>query len=143
MTSPSDSRIDFASIRVGDALPSRTRSAGIVQLFLYNAAIWNPHRIHFDLAYAREVEGYPGIVLDGPLQGEWIAQVVTDWVGDAATLVSFGYTNRRAAFLDDVMTAGGRVEEIDAATREVKVSLFLQNGAGEVTIPGHALVRFR
>jgi len=133
----------YENIQVGDALPSRDHTSGIVQLFMYNAAIWNPHRIHFDHAYATQEEGYPGIVLDGPLQGDWIGQVVTDWIGDDATLVSFGYANRRAAFLGETMTAGGRVEEKDDRTREVKLSLFLKNAEGEVTIPGHALVRFR
>lgn len=133
----------YDKIKVGDALPSRDHTAGIVQLFMYNAAIWNPHRIHFDHAYATQEEGYPGIVLDGPLQGDWIGQVVTDWIGDDATLVSFGYANRRAAFLGETMTAGGQVEEKDDSKREVKVSLFLKNAQGEVTIPGHAVVRFR
>jgi 3-methylfumaryl-CoA hydratase len=133
----------YEKIKVGDALPSRDHTAGIVQLFMYNAAIWNPHRIHFDHAYATQEEGYPGIVLDGPLQGDWIGQVVTDWIGDDATLVSFGYANRRAAFLGETMTAGGQVEEKDDSKREVKVSLFLKNAEGEVTIPGHAVVRFR
>ena len=133
----------YDKIKVGDALPSRDHTAGIVQLFMYNAAIWNPHRIHFDHAYATQEEGYPGIVLDGPLQGDWIGQVVTDWIGDDATLVSFGYANRRAAFLGETMTAGGQVEEKNDSKREVKVSLFLKNAQGEVTIPGHAVVRFR
>jgi len=134
--------LNFDAINVGDALPSRDHTANIVQLFMYNAAIWNPHRIHFDHAYATEEEGYPGIVLDGPLQGDWIGQVVTDWIGEDATLVSFGYTNRRAAMLGETMTAGGKVEEKNEQTKEVKVSLYLQNGEGEVTIPGHAVVRF-
>jgi 3-methylfumaryl-CoA hydratase len=133
----------YEKIKVGDALPSRDHTAGIVQLFMYNAAIWNPHRIHFDHAYATQEEGYPGIVLDGPLQGDWIGQVVTDWIGDDATLVSFGYANRRAAFLGETMTAGGQVEAKDDSKREVKVSLFLKNAEGEITIPGHAVVRFR
>lgn len=133
----------YEKIKVGDALPSRDHTASIVQLFMYNAAIWNPHRIHFDHAYATQEEGYPGIVLDGPLQGDWIGQVVTDWIGDDATLVSFGYANRRAAFLGETMTAGGQVEEKDDSKREVKVSLFLKNAQGEVTIPGHAVVSFR
>lgn len=133
----------YEKIQVGDALPSRDHTAGIVQLFMYNAAIWNPHRIHFDHAYATQEEGYPGIVLDGPLQGDWIGQVVTDWIGDDATLVSFGYANRRAAFLGETMTAGGQIEEKDDSKREVKVSLFLKNAQGDITIPGHAVVRFR
>ena len=36
-------------------------------LFRYSALTFNGHRIHYDLAYAREVEGYPGLVVHGPL----------------------------------------------------------------------------
>ena len=38
-----------------------------VLLFRYSALTFNGHRIHYDLAYAREVEGYPGLVVHGPL----------------------------------------------------------------------------
>ena len=51
---------------VGVALPERQHTPDNVQLMLYNAALWNGHRIHFDLPYARDVEGYPGLVLAGP-----------------------------------------------------------------------------
>ena len=132
----------YEDITVGSELPSRDHTATIVQLFMYNAAIWNPHRIHFDHAYATKEEGYDAIVLDGPLQGDWISQVVTDWIGEDATMVSFGYANRRAAYLGETMTAGGQIEEKNDETREVKVSLYLKNAQGDVTIPGHALVRF-
>jgi 3-methylfumaryl-CoA hydratase len=36
-------------------------------LFRYSALTFNGHRIHYDLDYAREVEGYPGLVTHGPL----------------------------------------------------------------------------
>lgn len=39
-----------------------------VRLFRFSAVTFNAHRIHFDLAYAREVEKYPGLVVHGPLQ---------------------------------------------------------------------------
>lgn len=134
--------LNYESINVGDLLPSREHTANIVQLFMYNAAIWNPHRIHFDHAYATEEEGYEAIVLDGPLQGDWVGQVVTDWIGEDASLVSLGYANRRVAFLGETMSAGGVVEEKDDDKKEIKVSLYLKNAEGEVTIPGHAVVRF-
>ena len=38
-----------------------------VVLFRYSALTFNGHRIHYDLAYARDVEGYPGLVVHGPL----------------------------------------------------------------------------
>lgn len=39
-----------------------------VTLFRYSALTFNGHRIHYDQDYARNVEGYPGIVVHGPLQ---------------------------------------------------------------------------
>lgn len=37
-------------------------------LFRYSALTFNGHRIHYDLDYAREREGYQGLVVHGPLQ---------------------------------------------------------------------------
>ena len=54
------------NINVGDALPERAFKPDTAQLFLYDAALWNAHRIHFDYPYATEVEGYPGLVIAGP-----------------------------------------------------------------------------
>jgi len=37
-------------------------------LFRFSALTYNAHRIHYDRAFARDVEGYPGLVVHGPLQ---------------------------------------------------------------------------
>lgn len=37
-----------------------------VQLFRYSAITYNAHRIHYDLPYARDVEGHRGLVVQGP-----------------------------------------------------------------------------
>jgi len=38
-----------------------------VMLFRFSALIFYAHRIHYDVDYARDVEGYPGLVVHGPL----------------------------------------------------------------------------
>jgi 3-methylfumaryl-CoA hydratase len=38
-----------------------------VMLFRYSALTFNGHRIHYDRRYVSEVEGYPGLVVHGPL----------------------------------------------------------------------------
>ena len=38
-----------------------------VLLFRYSALTFNSHRIHYDRAWAMDVEGYPGLVVHGPL----------------------------------------------------------------------------
>jgi 3-methylfumaryl-CoA hydratase len=40
---------------------------GDVLLFRYSALTFNSHRIHYDRRFATSVEGYPGLVVHGPL----------------------------------------------------------------------------
>jgi 3-methylfumaryl-CoA hydratase len=43
-------------------------------LFRFSALTYNAHRIHYDRGYARDVEGYPGLVVHGPLQALAMAE---------------------------------------------------------------------
>lgn len=43
-------------------------------LFRFSALTYNGHRIHYDRDYARDVEGYPGLVVHGPLQALVMAE---------------------------------------------------------------------
>ncbi|MDZ7757234.1 hypothetical protein [Rhodohalobacter sp.] len=38
-----------------------------ILLFRFSALTYNSHRIHYDQGYARDVEGYPNVVVHGPL----------------------------------------------------------------------------
>jgi 3-methylfumaryl-CoA hydratase len=45
-------------------------------LFRFSALTFNAHRIHYDRAYASEVEGYPGLVVHGPLTAILLLELV-------------------------------------------------------------------
>jgi 3-methylfumaryl-CoA hydratase len=45
-----------------------THMADTVLLFRYSALTFNGHRIHYDRDYVTRVEGYPGLILHGPMQ---------------------------------------------------------------------------
>lgn len=128
-------------INVGDSLPERSHTATNVSLFLYNAAIWNPHRIHYDESYTKNVENHPQIVIDGPLQGDWLSQVAANWVGDAGCVTKFGYSNRRAAYLGETVTSGGSVKAVDHKAKTVVLDLYIKNASGEIITPGSATVQ--
>ncbi|MGB6118462.1 MAG: MaoC family dehydratase N-terminal domain-containing protein [Mesorhizobium sp.] len=49
------------------AVATRTVTPDATLLFRYSAATFNGHRIHYDRTYATAVEGYPGLVVHGPL----------------------------------------------------------------------------
>jgi len=131
------------AIEVGAALPEREHTATNVSLFLYNATIWNAHRIHYDEPYATDVEKHPGVVIDGPLQGDWLTQTVLEWIGEDADLVRFQYSNRKASHLGDRLVSGGSVKAVDPASREVTLEIFIKDTDGTVTTPGSAVVRFK
>ena len=132
----------LAEIRLGYVLPEREFEPTNVQLFMYNAALWNAHRIHFDLPYTIDVEGYTGLVIAGPLMGDWMSQCVLDWIGDKGQLLTFEYTNRKAAFVGDKLRSGGKVIACNQENGEVKVEVYIKNEADEVIVPGKATVRF-
>lgn len=50
-----------------DAQWTREIAPDEVLLFRYSALTFNGHRIHYDRRYATQVEGYPGLVVHGPL----------------------------------------------------------------------------
>ena len=51
----------------GDQVWTRTIHPGSVLLFRYSALTMNSHKIHYDKDYVRDVEGYPGLLVHGPL----------------------------------------------------------------------------
>jgi 3-methylfumaryl-CoA hydratase len=133
--------VDASVLKVGDALPQREHNCSNVQLMLYNAALWNAHRIHFDEPYAKDVEGYPGLVVAGPLLGDWMNQCVEEWLGDRGVLTSIEYSNRIASYIGEALVAGGTVTDWNPETGEVCVEVFIRNQAGDIAAPGIATAR--
>lgn len=132
----------IANIKSEDLLPERQHNCDNVQLFFYNAALWNAHRIHFDFPYATEVEGYPGLVVAGPLMGDWLTQTVLEWLNEEGELISFEYSNRGVAYTGEALRSGGKVLSSDTETGEVVLELYIKNHADKVITPGKATVRF-
>ncbi|MGA8393746.1 MAG: MaoC family dehydratase N-terminal domain-containing protein, partial [Burkholderiaceae bacterium] len=68
-----------------------------VLLFRYSALTFNGHRIHYDRKYVTEVEGYPGLIVHGPL----IATQLVDLVrrnASGAFVRSFNFKAVRPTF---------------------------------------------
>ncbi|WP_186766702.1 FAS1-like dehydratase domain-containing protein [Puniceibacterium confluentis] len=55
-----------------DLVIDEVRTMSETLLFRYSACTFNAHRIHYDRAYAAEVEKYPGLIVHGPLQATYL-----------------------------------------------------------------------
>jgi hydroxyacyl-ACP dehydratase HTD2-like protein with hotdog domain len=82
-----------------------------VALFRFSALTYNAHRIHYDAAYAREVEGYPDLVVHGPL----LALLTLELPRRAGRTVSeFTFAARRPAFATHQLLVHGTPARDDA-----------------------------
>jgi 3-methylfumaryl-CoA hydratase len=69
-----------------------------VALFRYSAATFNGHRIHYDVDYCREVEGYPGLVVHGPLLASLLMHLVQTQVAPGRPLGRFTFRALKPTF---------------------------------------------
>lgn len=76
-------------------------------LFRYSALTFNGHRIHYDLDYAREVEGYAGLVVHGPLLAHLLMQKAVAELGPLTTF-EFRATSPLMHFEEAVLCRKGR-----------------------------------
>ena len=100
-------------------------------LFRYSAMTFNGHRIHYDEAYARNVEGYSGVVVHGPLQATLMLNLAASISGRAPR--TFSYRGVSPLIL------GGRLM-VDADVGPNGIELRCLNDAGEVTMKALARV---
>ncbi len=102
-------QVYFDEVEPGDEIPSLTVAVDETQMFFFSAATYNGHRIHYDKQWARDVEGYDDVLVQGPLQSALLARAVTDWIGGRGRLVEYSVQNRAVAHPGQPLTFGGVV----------------------------------
>lgn len=102
-----------AAVKAAEPAPPPPQGAFIalvqpspVLLFRYSALTANGHRIHYDLDYVTREEGYPGLIVHGPLQATWLADIVRQY-RPGARIARFSYRGRRPAFHQNPITLVG------------------------------------
>ncbi len=89
-----------------------------VMLFRYSALTGNGHRIHYDHPYVTQVEGYPGLVVHGPLQATLMAALALE-AAPGRALKRFAFRGRRPCFDGRPLTVLAR-REGDAVALETR-----------------------
>jgi 3-methylfumaryl-CoA hydratase len=122
-----------AAARVLEEAPWRRRIVpDDILLFRYSALTFNSHRIHYDRRYVTEVEGYPGLIVHGPL----LATLLVDLLrrnGVGETLRRFEFRARRPLFDIAPFDVCGLPD-----ANERKVSLWAQDVEGALAMQASA-----
>lgn len=93
----------------------RTVKFGMVDLFRYSALTYNAHRIHYDRDYTVNVEGYPGMVVNGGLTTLTLLEMAREAMGQPVG----GYRMKALALL-----FAGEEVELCGAPSETGLSLW-------------------
>ena len=118
----------------GEEAWSRTIVPDDVLLFRYSALTFNGHRIHYDQSYARDEEGYPDLVVHGPLTATLLQQLALEQ-GGGRQLAQFDFRGVSPLFV----TRGFRLEGKRAA--DGSLSLWARGPDGELAMSATATFR--
>jgi 3-methylfumaryl-CoA hydratase len=87
---------------------TRAIQPSAVQLFRYSALTFNAHRIHYDADYARSQEGYPGVVVHGPLVATFLLELFRQHYA-RRVLRDFTYRAHNPLILGETLTMCARL----------------------------------
>lgn len=114
-----------------DAVWRRTIHPDDVLLFRYSALTFNGHRIHYDRRYVTEVEGYPGLIVHGPLIATLLADLLRR--NAEASMRAFRFRAVRPVFdTDDFWVCGAPAPDGNT------VALWAQNAEGFLAMEAEA-----
>lgn len=100
-------------------------------LFRYSALTFNAHRIHYDLDYCRKEEGYPGIIVHGPLQTTLLLDLCRR--NAAKPVRKLDYRAVSPAFHNQKLSVGG-IPTADGGSSQV----WTADHTGNITMTGTA-----
>ncbi|RLA37602.1 MAG: acyl-CoA dehydrogenase [Gammaproteobacteria bacterium] len=104
-----------------------------VLLFRYSALTFNGHRIHYDRRYAMDVEGYPGLIVHGPLQATLLLELLRREQPDA-TVTAFSFRALRPVFDTGPITVCGQPGD------EGAVQLWITDADGAMAMEATATI---
>ena len=125
------------NITVGQELPDLVKHPTTRQLVQYAGAQGDFYEIHYDQGYARSV-GLPGVILHGLLKAAFIAQLVTDWLGDGGRLETFEVSYRGIDVPGRPYRCRGVVKKVEGD--HVELEVWGEDADGNRTTIGSASV---
>lgn len=132
----------FEDIQEGQGIPALEKKPDNVQLFMYLAAHWLTHRIHFDYKFSTEDQGLPDVVTPGTMPGDWYGQMLLNWIGESGKLKKLSYQLRGFSVPGDILSCQGKVikKALNDGQHIVECELSMINQRGENIVPGAATV---
>jgi acyl dehydratase len=137
----------FEDVAVGDEIElMATGPFTTAHLMRWSAAMENWHKIHYDLPFATGHDKLPGLLINGSLKQQFLAQSLKDWVGPTGWVWKLRFQFRAMDLVGARLTVWGRVTETrrveppQGAYGLAELEIGIRNAAGAESTPGGATV---
>lgn len=116
------------------SVPVREHTYSPVELFLFSAATWNPHRVHYDQDYVREVAGRPDLLVHGPLQAAHMFELLTQALADGVRMRALEYRHVAALHVGEPVRMSGQLLSVERSTASVQMWVAAADSGRRTTI---------
>ncbi len=134
-------QIYWEDVAEGSEIPTLVKHPTPRQLVMYAGASGDYYEIHYNKEFALK-RGLPDIVVHGQLSCHFLAQLLTDWIGDEGMLKKLSCTYRGMNFPNEDLICKGNVTRkyIEDGEHLVDLNIWAENPRGEKTVLGSATV---
>lgn len=135
--------LDFEDLEVGqEACSVQKGPFTTAHLMRWSAAMENWHKIHYDLPFATGHDKLPGLLINGSLKQQLIAQLLKDWAGPAGWVWKVRFQFRAMNLVGERLEVWSRVTGMERAAGFglVDLEVGIRNEAGVESTPGSATV---
>jgi acyl dehydratase len=140
-------QIYYEDVEEGMDLPSLIKHPTARQLVMWSGVSDDYYPVHYDKDFALS-QGLPGIISQGDLTGAFLAQLLTDWMGEWGTFKKLQTRNMAVVLTNEDLICKGKVSRKYQQNDEkyVECEVWAENSKGErctagtclVTLPGRA-----
>lgn len=129
--------VSWEGIEESYEIPPLVKKPTYMQLFMFSAITWNRHLIHYNAEFARK-DGLPDVATHRALVGNFLAQMLSDWLGEAGRIKKVEWSMRGTAVPGDTVTCRGKViqKRIEGNRRLIDVDLSVENQKGDLIALG-------
>jgi len=102
-------QVYFEDVEVGMDIPSMEKHVTMTTIAKWAGATGDVGPPHLDHEFAQTVYGLPGVIAHGPLDGAYLAQLITNWIGGWGILKKHSTRYRGSIRPKDIITFRGKV----------------------------------
>jgi len=136
-------KLIWENISVTTSIPELVVCPDHKQVFMFSAITWNRHHIHYSKD-AAILEGLPDVVVQRGLIGNFLARLLTDWVGTSGELRKLEWKVIRSALPGkDIVCKAKIMEKFDSEEEKHLIcEVTASNEKAEPIASGEAMVVF-